>query len=424
MSLNDKSICSNLNKPYIKIINKMIYNYNKVLLLGFAALMVSSLPACHDENTDNSSSTESDVNKDELAVTSNYVDAVILPTYSHLKVSSQALLDAVDKFVASGTQADLNSACAAWRTARIDWESSEAFLFGPVENNNVDPTIDTWPLDADQISTYLSSDKIDLSVSTVRANGLGINVSGFHTVEYLLFSDGQEREASSYTARMKLYLQSTTTLLRDDCFALWYTWVGTDNVTSSVDRALADDISENSAAASILGSATAAGYGARLKNANIYDQSYKTQADCLNQLIDAAMDITNEVGTSKIGGPHDANDVNQVESWQSWNSLIDYDNNIASVQNAYMGTLNGTKEGSISDLDAVGGSYSLSAYIASRKPDIDKTIRADIKSARQAIQTIPEPFRNNLQDPTVEKAMKALSTLHDALKSAKSAIAE
>ena len=68
---------------------------------------------------------------------------------------------------------------------------------------------------------------------------------------------------------MKLYLQSTTTLLRDDCFALWYTWVGTDNVTSSVDRALADDISENSAAASILGSATAAGYGARLKNANI-----------------------------------------------------------------------------------------------------------------------------------------------------------
>ena len=103
MSLNDKSICSNLNKPYIKIINKMIYNYNKVLLLGFAALMVSSLPACHDDNTDNSSSTESDVNKDELAV-SNYVDAVILPTYSHLKVSSQALLDAVDKFVVSGTK--------------------------------------------------------------------------------------------------------------------------------------------------------------------------------------------------------------------------------------------------------------------------------------------------------------------------------
>ena len=63
----------------------------------------------------------------------------------------------------------------------------------------MDPTIDTWPLDADQISTYLSSDKIDLSVSTVRANGLGINVSGFHTVEYLLFRMDR-REASSYTA--------------------------------------------------------------------------------------------------------------------------------------------------------------------------------------------------------------------------------
>src|SRR5947207_13400826 len=44
-------------------------------------------------------------------------------------------------------QTNLDNCRAAWKDVRGTWEQAEAFLFGPVVTNNIDPSTDTWPVD-------------------------------------------------------------------------------------------------------------------------------------------------------------------------------------------------------------------------------------------------------------------------------------
>jgi len=47
--------------------------------------------------------------------------------------------DEVNTEIVSGTQAALDQACADWKTARANWENSEAFLFGAADVYSIDP---------------------------------------------------------------------------------------------------------------------------------------------------------------------------------------------------------------------------------------------------------------------------------------------
>ena len=58
---------------------------------------------------------------------------VILATYNDLATKTAELSAAVDALAANTNQENLDKAQAAWRAARIPWESSESFLFGPVD---------------------------------------------------------------------------------------------------------------------------------------------------------------------------------------------------------------------------------------------------------------------------------------------------
>lgn len=207
--------------------------------------------------------------------------------------------------------------------------------------------------------------------------------------------------------RASQYMQSVTALLRDRVFSLWYNWAGT-NASLGDYQDLYDEISDNEYfALSLMDNTSEGGYASDFISAG--------GDAAIENIFDGCSDIANEVGESKIGGPHNDNDVNQVESWYSWNSLTDYDNNIESVENSYLGKT-GT---SVDDLDAVGGANSLSALVASLDADADKELRAAIKAAREAITSIPAPFRNSLQADEVEEAMNACSNLVEKLESAK-----
>ena len=61
----------------------------------------------------------------------------------------------------------------------------------------------------------------------------------------------------------------------------------------------------------------------------------------MQQIIDGCMDISDEVGTSKIGKPHTGEDKNYIESPYSENSITDFYDNILSIQNSYMGGIDG-----------------------------------------------------------------------------------
>lgn len=134
------------------------------------------------------------------AVVRQYVDAVVIPTYTDLKNKNNDLCDVVDKLAANPTNENFKAACDAWIVAREPWEESEAFLFGPVADFGLDPNMDSWPLDQAAIVNILNSgkfDNLDWDGDYSEENEEIANkqsVRGFHTLEFLLFKDGQARK--------------------------------------------------------------------------------------------------------------------------------------------------------------------------------------------------------------------------------------
>ena len=144
----------------------------------------------------------------------NYTDHVVLPTYADLLADNTALNTAIRTLANTAgeyqagtkTVADVNqafkAAAAQWITAREPWETSEAFLFGPVADKGLDPNMDSWPLDVDALKNTLASGKFDNLTwegefdendETIAAVQ---NVRGFHTLEFLLFYNGKPRTLS------------------------------------------------------------------------------------------------------------------------------------------------------------------------------------------------------------------------------------
>ena len=139
-------------------------------------------------------------NADEAAykqIIKKYVDVVVLPTYKDLVTKNEALLKSVEALRAKPSNEAFKNAANAWLEAREPWETSEAFLFGPVSKFNLDPNMDSWPLDQVQIVNVLTTgDYSQLTWNpgqSEEAIQTAQNTRGYHTLEYLLFKDGKPR---------------------------------------------------------------------------------------------------------------------------------------------------------------------------------------------------------------------------------------
>ncbi len=125
----------------------------------------------------------------------DYVDKTIVPTYKAMFDNAQLLLAAAEDFQADMTQTNLTKVGEAWKGTRGPWENSESFLFGPAGDQNLDPLLDSWPVDETQLSNVLNSSQ-QLTADFV-SEGLGYVTRGFHTIEYLIFRDGAVREVEN-----------------------------------------------------------------------------------------------------------------------------------------------------------------------------------------------------------------------------------
>ena len=317
------------------------------------------------------------------AVIATYVDRTVIPTYALMEERVSDLKTKVDKFVNDGTQASLDAACSAWRAAREPWELSEAFLFGPADYEGLDPSLDSWPLDKNGIDQILASvDFSQIEGDSESAQSL----RGFHTIEYLLFEGGQNKQAQNITANEKQYMAIVADILLSDTQKLHSAW--TDSFGDEFKTHTSD----------------------RFPSANA----------SLEQIIDGCMTIASEVGSDKIGEPaalwmsgQQEKGLHAVESWYSWNSLVDYVNNIVSIENSYMGGCRGNRD----------AATSFSALVKSVDEDLDTKIQLKIAEAISKVQGIPAPFRNHLDATTeIEAAQAALSELSDALLEIKAAL--
>ena len=171
----------------------------KLLLMSVLAIGLFTMSAC---SSDNESKTEDGVtiaDEEYDAIITQYVDEVVMPTYADLLAKNVALYQTVLSFGNAPSDANFQAVCNAWLTAREPWESSEAFLFGPVADYGLDPNMDSWPLDQEAIVGVLQSedwnsmewtgdyDEDDESIEEVQS------IRGFHTLEFLAFKDGKAR---------------------------------------------------------------------------------------------------------------------------------------------------------------------------------------------------------------------------------------
>jgi predicted lipoprotein len=329
-----------------------------------AALLLATafaVPGCKDDGGAGPAADELDL----APALQAFSFQVVVPTYEDLAAKAEALYSACAAFDASPTDASLlNAAAAAWVAAREPWEASEAFLFGPAAFLSLDPSLDSWPVDTQQLDQVLSSG-FDLTPEFIR-EGLGPALRGFHTVEYLLFRDQAPRPPVEVTAREREYLVSCVRVLAADAATLRDEWTN--------------------------------GFAGEVASAGTSGSRYRAPQDALLEMIEGMAAICDEVANGKIADPYDEQNPQLVESRFSGNSLVDFQNNLRSVQNAYRGERPSGPAGA-----------GLDELVRARDPSLDARIAGEIQAAIEAIDAIPEPFEHHLdQASPIEAAQQAI----------------
>lgn len=367
----------------------------KFLTIAAVALSATS---CSDSssNSDDPINNGDELSAKELSLqkaADQYVDLTVLPTYSAMAdaaVELQGLCQTIRTKHAAGTltKEDITAAGEAWRRSRKNWELSEAFLFGPANTHNIDPHIDSWPLDKAAMDNLLNDIRAGKSWSLENNGGYGL--IGFHAVEYLLFELSADENTSlthstNYTPEELEYLCAVADDLCQQCVCLEACWAGTDAISAEKQAILEDaelDYGEN--------------YGWEMKNARKAGSRFKTYQEVAEEIIQGCIDIADEVGNTKIGRPHmgaSEADKNYIESPYSLNSVEDFVDNIISIRNAYCGT--SAANASVSD------------YVKAQNSALDTRVRKAIDDAIAAISAIPEPFAKNAMGEAAGKAVSA-----------------
>ena len=379
---------------------KKIFFYGMLLVAA-----ATSMTSC---NQTNKSDVESPKETALKAAMTPYVDNTVVATYKSLADATVTLYnncETIFKNFEAGklSEADVAAAAKSWTDARRYWELSEAFLFGPAANHNIDPHIDSWPLDKDGIEAMLGNaeqmKQIEEQGADYVGDKLGYGLLGFHAIEYMLYaSDNADKsnvrmhDISTYTRAELVYLVAVAEDLRNQTVALEASWAGVSNVSEEKQAILEE-------AEIDYGVEFSKGYGSYMKVAT--GGTYATYQEAAEELIQGCIDIADEVGNTKIGRPNTATseeDRNYIESPYALNSIKDFQDNIRSIQNAYCGSQ--------------AGDASVSDYIKSVDANLDAECRKAIEDAINAIGQIAEPFAldANAKGAAATNAVKVVGT--------------
>ena len=363
---------------------KRMANFWAALCIG--ALAMTSLSACSDDDAPNLGGDRenpvidnrwSGVQADMWDVANQYINGVVYPTYKNLAASAddlyQEAVNVQQKHEAGTlTDADVEAACEAFKAAREYWEKSEAFLFGAATDFNIDPHMDSWPLNQGQMANFLSNSTMvaglysDDPIAFVNQHNSEFDTAlGFHGIEFVLFRDGVPRKAavfdgiedhssfSKVTVQCKdelAFLVAVAGDVRDNCYRLEVSWLGQQAATAHKER-----VAELGVWTHALDN-NGYYYGADMLLAGTDGSTYASITATLVTLVGASGcgNIANEVASQKIGqayrvatgqpslDPEEPDAIDYIESPYSKRSYIDYRDNIYSIKNSLYGNIDQT----------------------------------------------------------------------------------
>ncbi len=316
---------------------------------------------------------------DGTALLANSADSVILQTYIDLDNKLGLFVTSVTTLKNNPTLQNLSNARLAWIAARAPWEMSEGFLFGPVDTKGIDPNIDSWPVNVVDLDAVLAS---GVALNETYIHGLEGTLKGFHTSEYLLWGANSTKGIGDFTARQFDYLIACAQSLKSESSDLRQSW-----------------------------SPTGEDFSSEIKGAGQSTSIYISQKSAIEELVDGMIGIADEVANGKIHDPFSQTDLTLEESRFSANSKADFQDNIRSIRNIYLGFYSGTNSG-----NGVGVSH----FITSFHPDLHTRFLSEINSAITLIGNIDGPsgtFSHGVltDRASVQSAQIAVRTIQQTL---------
>ncbi|MNU14663.1 Iron-regulated protein A precursor [compost metagenome] len=313
----------------------------------------------------------------EQSVLNDFVSVVGNPLYAKFETLAATLKTAVQNLANNPTDANLAAARTAWKDVRVIWEQSEGFLIGPVDDQNYDPYMDTWPTDHNAMDNLLTS-TTPITVSYLAGlddpeNASELTLRGFHPLEYLLWGLGGNRTAASITAREKEYMV-----------------------------ALAEDIHNNVSALKSSWLPGSIYFGNKLITPGSGNDVFANKREALEALANALIDICGEVADGKMLEPFEPNaDSTITESPYAHNSINDFKNNIIGARNVYTCTFDGKTGKSLSDL------------VRANNSALDLEIKSKFEIAIQSFDGFTTTFEQAIyhQRPQVQNTLDALNSL-------------
>ena len=416
---------------------KKIQNFVMAFLLG---AMTIGFTACSSDNGGNGEFDLPDVgqattsisssDKEMQKVAKNYVQAVVYPTYQALASNARTLYSAAQTLYKSAeagtmTQNEINAACEAFKNTRQEWERSEAFLFGSATDNELDPHIDSWPLDRDELERALTNENLIAGFKSENPakfvsehNTEFQSVLGFHGMEFVLFRNGAHRTVEALKANDTdegvtsvkgidelAFLQAVAADVRNITALLEFTWMG--SAASNETKAILSG--EGSYVFSTLRYNGLASNGTMCFGQFLLSPSsntgYQSWQGTMNQIfVGGCSNICAEVADQKLGqayrvatgqGNTTEDSKDYIESPYSHRSFTDYQDNIYSIKNSLYGTRD------IKATTPVEKS-SLSLLKKMHYPGYNNLINA-LNAAIQALETAKNSGKSFVEEPSAQR---------------------
>lgn len=346
---------------------------NKFLFVAATAGLIG-LGACHKD--DSSSTPTVDFATAKQQVLTDFTNNVALSGYKDLNDAANTLYNSLSTLNSNPTDANLAATQTAWKNMRGIWEKCEGFLFGPVEDNDYDPNMDTWPTDYVQMDSLLTNNS---SFTAADVKNYTLSLRGYHPIEYMIFGKDGNKHAADLTAAQKSYMMALAEDLKTTCSDLYQSW-----------------------------SAAPENFAQAVMTAGNGSAKYAKKQEVYIAIIDGMSDICDEVGTGKMKEPYDAyqtNGADLVESPYSGTSITDFKNNLIGLQNVYLGQYNGKTGLGLKDL------------VAAKNKALDNKIQSQITAAINSFDNITDTYGKAIttQRTQIQATMAALATLNTTL---------
>jgi putative iron-regulated protein len=306
-----------------------------------AVLLSLSLAACGDTAVGPGT-------RMDRGVIANEVTDVFLPNIDSLAARGARLNVDLNALAAAPTDAALATAQAAWRLTRQSYEFGEAFSFGPIETDGIDPAVDTWPVDIAGIQELTQTPAL---LNTPYIASLPTTLKGFHGVELVLFGPpGTPTTVTNLTPGQLAYLVAAGQDLSNELSDLEIAWTPSSG--------------------NFAGTVLSAG-----QSGSAYSSETAAMQDIVTQMATQPAQFI-----YKLQEPVATDSSIYEESRFSDNTLADIQNNLAGTAAMYYGGLTPTTN------------KGLGSIVRANDPTLDATVRQQIIEAANAINAITPSF--------------------------------